>query len=236
MTVSRRLTVGEAARALGMSRTTLLAAEEAGLLVPIRTPGGHRRYDPADLDRFLGRSHPAPARPTLAPAPPAVHLVPAVRAAVRPLTRVLDAESAGVYLDRDDAGLQFCAAFGVPRWLAERLADTPAPVAVTQAHLGHRHRLFDPSEVAFPEPRSTGHGAAVPLCVDGAEPVGVLFVITRSDRGLLPADLRIVEAFGMLVAGLVVAETRIADLELRLARIAALSGERVPPRPASRST
>ena len=124
---ARRLTVGEASRALGMSRTTLLAAEEAGLLVPIRTPGGHRRYDPADLDRFLGRARPAPAPAAVGPAPDAVHLVPAVRAAVRPLARALDAESAGVYLAGDGAGLRFCAAAGVPRWLAERLADTPAP-------------------------------------------------------------------------------------------------------------
>ncbi|GAA3247448.1 hypothetical protein GCM10017691_56750 [Pseudonocardia petroleophila] len=224
MTVPRLLTVGEAARALGMCRTTLLAAEESGLLVPSRTPGGHRRYDPADLDRFLGRARPAPAPPPTDPAPQAVHLVPAVRAAVRPLARALDAESAGVYLAGEDAGLRFCAAFGVPRWLAERLADTPAPAAVAQAHSARRHRVFDPAEVAFPEPRSTGHGAAVPLCADDAEPVGALFVITRSDRGLLPADLRTVEAFGSVVASLVRSLLRVTELELRLARIAALSG------------
>ncbi|MCW2719113.1 MAG: hypothetical protein JWR81_2935, partial [Pseudonocardia sp.] len=37
---ARWLSVGEASRALGMSRTTLLAAEEAGLVAPMRTPGG----------------------------------------------------------------------------------------------------------------------------------------------------------------------------------------------------
>lgn len=219
----RLLTVGEAARALGMCRTTLLAAEESGLLVPVRTPGGHRRYDPADLDRFLGRARPAPVSAPAAPAPQAVHLVPAVRAAVRPLAQALDAESAGVYLAEGD-GLRFCAAFGVPRWLAERLVDEPVCPVVAQTHLSRRHRLFDPAEVAFPEARSTGHGAAVPLCSDDAEPVGVLFVITRSDRGLLPADLRTADAFGSLVASLVAAQRRITDLELRLARIAALTG------------
>jgi len=47
-TPERWLSVSEAGRALGLSRTSLLAAEEAGLLASLRTPGGHRRYRPAD--------------------------------------------------------------------------------------------------------------------------------------------------------------------------------------------
>ena len=43
-TPERWLSVSEAGRALGLSRTSLLAAEEAGLLASLRTPGGHRRY------------------------------------------------------------------------------------------------------------------------------------------------------------------------------------------------
>ena len=43
-TAERWLSVSEAGRALGLSRTSLLAAEEAGLLASVRTPGGHRRY------------------------------------------------------------------------------------------------------------------------------------------------------------------------------------------------
>src|SRR6185312_2316005 len=43
-TAERWLSVSEAGRALGLSRTSLLAAEEAGLLASVRTPGGLRRY------------------------------------------------------------------------------------------------------------------------------------------------------------------------------------------------
>jgi len=49
-TPERWLSVSEAGRALGLSRTSLLAAEEAGLLASLRTPGGHRRYQ-------IGRAH-----------------------------------------------------------------------------------------------------------------------------------------------------------------------------------
>lgn len=222
---ARLLTVGEAARALGMCRTTLLAAEESGQLVPVRTPGGHRRYDPADLDRFLGRAHtPAPSPPAAAAAAPdAVHLGPAVRAAMRPFVQALDADAAGVYLAGDEGLLRFGAAFGVPRWLAERLADAPAPEELVRAHANRRYRLFDPAAAAFPEPRSTGHAVAAPLCADDERSVGALFVVTRSERGLPPAELRIVEAFGRLVASLVAAQLRVTDLELRLARIAAVA-------------
>ncbi|WP_214406577.1 MerR family transcriptional regulator, partial [Pseudonocardia lacus] len=68
------MTVGEAAQALGMSRTTLLAAEDAGLLTPMRTPGGHRRYSTGELDRYLRRSGAEPLAPpapvAAGPAPP----------------------------------------------------------------------------------------------------------------------------------------------------------------------
>ena len=52
-TAEQWLSVSEAGRALGLSRTSLLAAEEAGLLASVRTPGGHRRYRAAELRRYL---------------------------------------------------------------------------------------------------------------------------------------------------------------------------------------
>ena len=127
----RWLSVSEAGHALGLSRTSLLAAEEAGLLAPVRTPGGHRRYRPAELRRYLRAAGADPADaawsadPTPADTDPdpdaqrlcALDLATALRTAIRPVARALDAECAGVYLC-DEARLRFCAAFGVPRWLA----------------------------------------------------------------------------------------------------------------------
>jgi excisionase family DNA binding protein len=223
--IERRLTVSEAGRVLGLSRTTLLAAEEAGLLTALRTPGGHRRYDPAELRRYAERAGGSPGwgdgdAPEEAPAPvDAVTIAATARAALRTLAQALEAETAGLYLVRSGEPI-FTAAFGVPRWLAERLAAAPPPAPVAQALGDRRPCLFDPAEAAFPEPRSTGHGVAVAVHRDGAA-LGVLFVVSR--RGLLAPEVRVVEAFGDVLGMLVVDGRRIVELERRLEAIGALS-------------
>ena len=47
------LTIGEAADRLGLSVSTLLRAEKRGQIVPLRTPGGHRRYRASDVDALM---------------------------------------------------------------------------------------------------------------------------------------------------------------------------------------
>ena len=144
-----------------------------------------------------------------------------MRAAVRPMVRALDAECGGVYLTCDGR-LRFCAAFGVPRWLTERLAGAERPPApLVHALDARRPRLFDPAAASFPEPRSTGHGVAVALR-RGDEAVGVLFVV-RATLPPLPGELRTLEAFADLVTLSVADRALITDLEHRLARIADLT-------------
>jgi len=244
-TAEQWLSVSEAGRALGLSRTSLLAAEEAGLLASVRTPGGHRRYRPAELRRYLraagaeaagapvGAVLDAAGRP-LDPAATrgvavdpaaerslALDLATALRAAVRPVARALAAECAGVYLLQDGA-LRFCAAAGVPRWLTERLAaaDTPAPVAA--ARDAARPQRFDPAAAAFPEARSTGEGVAAALR-HGEQAVGVLFLVLPAGSPPSPAELRTVEACAELLALTVAARSRIAELERTVATIAGLT-------------
>lgn len=228
MAVGRRLTVSEASRVLGLSRTTLLAAEEAGLLAVQRTPGGHRRYDPAELRRFAERTGagtwepaasdpPDPGSCTDADAPA---IAATVRSALRPLAHALETESAGLYLLASGEP-RFTAGFGIPRWLAERLAAAPPPPPVTEALGARRACPFDAAETGFPEARSTGHGVAVAVHRDGA-PLGALFVLGRRDP-LAAAEIRVVEAFGDVLAMLVADERRIVELERRLEAIAALA-------------
>lgn len=45
-------TLGQAAAVLGIKPADLKRYEEEGRITPTRTPGGHRRYDPADIDRL----------------------------------------------------------------------------------------------------------------------------------------------------------------------------------------
>ncbi|MFP3853109.1 MAG: helix-turn-helix domain-containing protein [Anaerolineales bacterium] len=47
------LTAKEAVAYLGISLSTLHKIEKKGLIVPYRTPGGHRRYDRTMLDEYL---------------------------------------------------------------------------------------------------------------------------------------------------------------------------------------
>jgi excisionase family DNA binding protein len=50
---SKLLNVGRAAAYLGVSPASLRNWSNRGLVPTYRTPGGQRRYDPADLDEFM---------------------------------------------------------------------------------------------------------------------------------------------------------------------------------------
>ena len=53
------LTLGQAARYLGVAQSTIRKWSDLGRLPAFYTPGGHRRYKRGDLDMFLERSGPA---------------------------------------------------------------------------------------------------------------------------------------------------------------------------------
>ena len=56
------LTLGQAARYLGVAQSTLRKWSDQGRVRAFYTPGGHRRYKRGDLERFLERSGPAGSR------------------------------------------------------------------------------------------------------------------------------------------------------------------------------
>ena len=56
MKQKKRLTLGQASLFLGVSETTLRHWTDEGRVKAFITPGGHRRYEEADLEAFL-RSH-----------------------------------------------------------------------------------------------------------------------------------------------------------------------------------
>lgn len=55
------LTAKQAVEYLGISLSTLHKIEKKGMIVPYRTPGGHRRYDRAMLDEYLQASRSGPS-------------------------------------------------------------------------------------------------------------------------------------------------------------------------------
>jgi excisionase family DNA binding protein len=57
------LTLGQAAKYLGVAQSTMRKWSDLGRVAAFYTPGGHRRYRRSDLDQFLDRSGPAAAAP-----------------------------------------------------------------------------------------------------------------------------------------------------------------------------
>jgi len=64
----RVLTAKEAATYLRVSLFTLRKIEQEGLIVPYRTPGGHRRYSVTMLNEYLEASRIQPQRRVFASA------------------------------------------------------------------------------------------------------------------------------------------------------------------------
>jgi excisionase family DNA binding protein len=56
------LTLGQAARFLGVAQSTIRKWSDQGRVPAFYTPGGHRRYRRGDLEAFLDRSGPSRAR------------------------------------------------------------------------------------------------------------------------------------------------------------------------------
>jgi excisionase family DNA binding protein len=55
-TESDWLTLGQAAKYLGVAQSTIRKWSDGGRLIAFYTPGGHRRYRRSDLDAFLSQS------------------------------------------------------------------------------------------------------------------------------------------------------------------------------------
>ena len=75
------LTLGQAAKYLGVAQSTIRKWSDVGRVPAFYTPGGHRRYRRADLDAFLERS--GPGRPARGPLVLVVDDDPQVREVVR---------------------------------------------------------------------------------------------------------------------------------------------------------
>jgi excisionase family DNA binding protein len=75
------LTLGQAAKYLGVAQSTIRKWSDLGRVPAFYTPGGHRRYRRGDLDAFLDRS--GPGKPARGPLVLVVDDDPQVREVVR---------------------------------------------------------------------------------------------------------------------------------------------------------
>ena len=82
--MSGLLSIGAAARRLGLSVDTVRALDQTGELKAARTPGGHRRFVPVDLDAYLARSERHEPRVADVPHEPQPRAVPDASQTVEP--------------------------------------------------------------------------------------------------------------------------------------------------------
>jgi excisionase family DNA binding protein len=91
------LTLGQAAKYLGVAQSTMRKWSDLGRVPAFYTPGGHRRYRRSDLDQFLDRSGPAGGTTAYAPSTGPLVLIVDDDARVREYVRVnLEAEGYAV--------------------------------------------------------------------------------------------------------------------------------------------
>jgi excisionase family DNA binding protein len=57
------LTLGQAARFLGVAQSTIRKWSDSGMVPAFYTPGGHRRFRRVDLETFIDKSGPSHRRP-----------------------------------------------------------------------------------------------------------------------------------------------------------------------------
>ena len=229
----RLLRIGEVCDYLGVSRTTVLAAEEAGLLAPVRTVGGHRRYDREQLDAFLTQNRtlptitpePVPPSPTsddTAPQAAAGQQQLLIRSALRQLVILLNADAAGLYLVTQGGGLQLNASFGIPRWLMAQLSQHPPIEPVMRAVAAQRREVIDTDPRRFPGPAFEGQQVAIPLHWNDAL-LGSLFVVSGRDRSFFPSEIQMIET-GAFFLGIIAGQQRLIEtLECRLSQVRRLS-------------
>ena len=91
------LTLGQAAKYLGVAQSTMRKWSDVGRVPAFYTPGGHRRYRRSDLDQFLDRSGPTGAATGFAPSAGPLVLIVDDDERVREYVRVnLEAEGYAV--------------------------------------------------------------------------------------------------------------------------------------------
>ena len=87
------LTLGQAAKYIGVAQSTMRKWSDLGRVPAFYTPGGHRRYRRSDLDHFLDRSGSGPGGPGYATSPGPLVLIVDDDERVREYVRVnLEAE------------------------------------------------------------------------------------------------------------------------------------------------
>lgn len=210
----RFYTVKEACQYLGLSRMTLLEAEERQLIQPVRTPGGHRRYKHDQLIKYLTNVGPnkpqsnaeAGYLPALVPggSPIQADQLMSLENALRQIVRLLQVEMGGIFtFNETSRRLALASSFGIPRWL---LAN---PITIgLEGVSGHAlNRLepitFDNAESELPlADMQSGQGICAALVV-AEQKLGTVQIFSTQRRQFFPSEINILATFAIYLAELI---------------------------------
>ncbi|MDY7039663.1 MAG: GAF domain-containing protein [Chloroflexota bacterium] len=215
----RLLSVGEASRYLGVSRTTLLKAEDQGLIRPVRTPGGHRRYGTEELDRLLQhsvavfergygyRASPETSLPTfinqIASNPSSLEEV--AYQSISLLADSFQADIGAVFALDGNESLGLLASYGVPVEAANSWANNAITNKVMRdgLPLGYEDLNVDLSGVSGPF-----QAVCVPMVYRGV-PLGVFHLVSTRRYQFYPSEVNILKMVAVYLASLIVDSDRL---------------------------
>ena len=222
----RLLPIGEACLYLGVSRATLLNAEEQGLIRPARTPGGHRRYGKEDLDRLLQhsvavfeqgndyRARPGTTLPTfinqIASSPSSLEEV--AHESIRLLGDSFQADIGAVFALDSHETLRLLAAYGVSGETASTWASNAITTRVMQDGLpvGYEHLNVD-----LPGVNGAFQAVCVPLTYRGVT-LGAFHLVSTQRYQFYPSEVNILKMVAVYLASLIVDSDRLRQHQRHL--------------------
>lgn len=213
---TRFLSISQACKYLGISRMTLLQAEEHQFLRSIRTPGGHRRYNYDDLVRYLAAYGAPDAEGTEEKLPVAIETSGetgplerfiSLENALRQIILLLQVEMGGVFLFNETRRrLILSTSFGIPRWLLNK-----ETVIGLEGVSGKALTELDPVVFTFIESELPlaeavrGQGICVPLLA-AQEKLGTLQIFSTQRHNFFPSEINILKTFASFFSMLLVSK------------------------------
>lgn len=235
----RLLSIREACHYLGVVRSTLLGMEEHGLITPLRTAGGHRRYSIEQLEELLETMQRNYQQKQVLSVPGvgtglsrfarSLSLKPASveQVAAEALHHLLDLfqVEVGAVMLADEAGeaLRLLACMGLPkteeaRALFLNLGGGPSG----EAFRSRQPVAYDQAGCELPVPFRAVQGVCVPLTY-GNVALGVVHIVSAHRRQFFPSEIDVLSTIALYLAGLIVNTELLVHYDRRLAELSLLN-------------
>jgi excisionase family DNA binding protein len=174
------LSVSAAARALGVSSSTLRLWASEGRVPHVRTAGGHRRFDPEALRQWLARQPARTSRPMRRASvkiPPSPMIAAALRARVERIAEIVEVLVEG------------------PAEVAYRRLSPPERAAVVRSWIDLLADAFDSGSLSDGLDRAESYGRGHGLAGSSAEVTlgGSLALERAMERALMEGDTPLAE-------------------------------------------